>query len=310
MGYTLATTSTGSGVDLTSKIALATFTAPRDCIVRPVIELSGLNGAASTITLYALKLTAEDGRLREQSISFPKTVGTDTTAGEDFPADGWFLLSGQKLTISAKSTNGSDTTTPAFSIAWVTNAAADVVEWLGVIPAVLAGGTGNLVQTVSDGAIADIASGATVIRANDANGDAIPTEPTIAAEVWTYQTSRTLTSALPLTAQETANALKLAPAAGSPAAGSVYAKLNAITTIGTGSDTVTLTFTDGTNPISGAEVWVSSDSGGATIVAGTLTTDDDGEVTMLLDAGTTYYAWLKKSGVNPILGSAFVASAD
>lgn len=294
MGYTLATTSTGSSKNITSKLALATFTAPRDCIVRPVIDLSSLNGAAATITLYALKLTSDDVRIREQSISFPKTVATDTVAGEDFPAGGWFLLSGEKLTISAQSTNSSDTAI-TYNIAWVTNAAADVVEWLGVTPSVLNTG---LVQTNSDSTVGAIdqslnyiINGSTVVRANNASGDAIP-------------------SVTPLTAQETADALKLAPSAGAPDSGSVYAKLNGITTIGTGSDLVTLTFTDGATPISGAEVWVSSDSGGATIVAGTLTTNDDGEVVMLLDAGTTYYAWLKKSGVNPILGSAFVASAD
>lgn len=191
--------------------------------------------------------------------------------------------------------------------------------WLGVIPAVLAGITGNLVQTVSDAAIEDIADGTTVIRANNHTGSNLPDQqevadafklaPSFGANA-TGSVYATINAIDPLTAQETADALKLAPAAGSPAAGSVYAKLNGITTTGTGADTVTLTFTDGTNPISGAEVWVSSDSGGATIVAGTLTTNDDGEVVMLLDAGTTYYAWLKKSGVNPILGSAFVASAD
>lgn len=43
------------------------------------------------------------------------------------------------------------------------------------------------------------------------------------------------------------------------------------------------------DPISGAEVWISSDLAGNTIVAGTLHTPDDGKVTFYLDSGVTYY---------------------
>jgi hypothetical protein len=81
---------------------------------------------------------------------------------------------------------------------------------------------------------------------------------------------------------------------------------------GPGADQVTLNFTNTTTglPIADADVWVTIDAAGAGVVAGTLQTDSAGDVTFLLDAGVTYYAYLQKDGVNPILGESFVAAAD
>jgi hypothetical protein len=80
---------------------------------------------------------------------------------------------------------------------------------------------------------------------------------------------------------------------------------------GAGADAVTLNFKDGdSNPIADAQVWVTSDSDGSTIVAGYLLTDSAGDVTFMLDDGVAYYAWLQKDGVNPVLGESFTASAD
>lgn len=61
---------------------------------------------------------------------------------------------------------------------------------------------------------------------------------------------------------------------------------------GPGSTSCTFTINDSNGqPISGAEVWASTDLAGANVVAGTLTTDDIGQVTFLLDSGVTYYIW-------------------
>lgn len=79
---------------------------------------------------------------------------------------------------------------------------------------------------------------------------------------------------------------------------------------GSGSDSCTLNFKIDTTPIADADVWVTSDSAGHNVVAGTLQTDTEGNVTFMLDAGNTYYAWLQKDGVNSIRGQSFVAEAD
>ena len=81
-------------------------------------------------------------------------------------------------------------------------------------------------------------------------------------------------------------------------AGTTGAKLNtAASASGAGSTAYTNTVTDSTSaPLDGAEVWITSDSGGAATVAST-TTDTLGAFTVYLDPGT-YYLWLAKGGYN------------
>jgi hypothetical protein len=79
---------------------------------------------------------------------------------------------------------------------------------------------------------------------------------------------------------------------------------------GPGADLCTLTVDDGTNPIADADVWLSSIAGSATAVVCRGRTDVNGEVAFLLDEGQTYYLWAVKVGMNPIMGSEFVAEAD
>jgi hypothetical protein len=50
-------------------------------------------------------------------------------------------------------------------------------------------------------------------------------------------------------------------------------------------------------PLQNVDVWVTSDEAGTTVVAGTLQTDVNGQVTFYLDAGT-YYVWQQKTGYN------------
>jgi hypothetical protein len=81
-------------------------------------------------------------------------------------------------------------------------------------------------------------------------------------------------------------------------------------TIGSGADSVTLNIKEGGDNVPDAQVWVTSDSAGATVVAGTVTTNSSGDVTFMLDAGSTYYLWMQKDGYNSIQGQSFVAVAD
>ncbi len=50
-------------------------------------------------------------------------------------------------------------------------------------------------------------------------------------------------------------------------------------------------------PVSGADVWITSDSAGANIVAGTISTNAQGNATFYLDAGT-YYVFIRATGYN------------
>ena len=80
----------------------------------------------------------------------------------------------------------------------------------------------------------------------------------------------------------------------------IDAAVSTRTTLGAGGTSKVYTLTDGTNPIADADVWVTTDSAGANVIASGRT-DAFGQVTFMLDSGT-YYIWRKKSGwdfINP-----------
>lgn len=80
---------------------------------------------------------------------------------------------------------------------------------------------------------------------------------------------------------------------------------------GSGADSVTLTINDAVgNPIANCECWITSDVGGTTVVAGTLTTNDAGQVTFMLEGGVAYYLWRHKAGMTLANPQAFTAVAD
>jgi len=80
--------------------------------------------------------------------------------------------------------------------------------------------------------------------------------------------------------------------------------------LGVGADEVTLNIKVGGINLADADVWVTSDSAGTTVVAGTKQTDSNGNVTLMLDDGNTYYLWVQKDGYTSIQGESFVAVAD
>lgn len=93
---------------------------------------------------------------------------------------------------------------------------------------------------------------------------------------------------------------------------SVYDKVDSTGgTVGSGADQVTLTIKDDDgNVVSNAAVWISTDSAETNIVAGTLYTNDAGQVTFMLTAGETYYCWRDHPSVNFDNPQSFVAEAD
>lgn len=90
------------------------------------------------------------------------------------------------------------------------------------------------------------------------------------------------------------------------------AQINGVQSPTAGSDQCTLTITNsGTMlAIADADVWVTSDSAGTNTVAGTYQTDSDGQVTVLLDDGNSYYLWVQKDGINQISAHHFTAVKD
>ena len=101
-----------------------------------------------------------------------------------------------------------------------------------------------------------------------------------------------------LTAQQTRDAMKLAPSAGAPAAGSIDALLDAIPGVSSNARTITVTCTDTSgNPVAGAMVWTSSSGSDPTAMTsnGAAITDAAGVATVLTLVGTQY-VWRMKAG--------------
>jgi hypothetical protein len=99
------------------------------------------------------------------------------------------------------------------------------------------------------------------------------------------------------TDQDVRDAMKLTPTSGTPSASSIDKHLDDIATYGGGSGTGTYTdtITDGTNPLDGVRVQLSTDSAGLNR-AYEAHTNASGVFTMSPDPGT-YYRWLDLSGV-------------
>ena len=81
------------------------------------------------------------------------------------------------------------------------------------------------------------------------------------------------------------------------------------TSLGAGAIAYTVTLLQpGTiTPIAGAEVWVTSNSAGTTVVAGVLLTNSSGQSTFMVDAGS-YYLWVQAPGWNFTNPQTFVVS--
>lgn len=68
--------------------------------------------------------------------------------------------------------------------------------------------------------------------------------------------------------------------------------------LGSGSESVRIRCLNGAAPVDGAAVWITTDSAGTNVVAGTVYTSGTGYTsTLMLDPGT-YYVWRQANGVN------------
>lgn len=79
--------------------------------------------------------------------------------------------------------------------------------------------------------------------------------------------------------------------------------------VGTATVVVTVEETD-SDPVIGAEVWITADAAGSILVAGVQTTDSNGQVSYLLETGENYYVWAKKVGWDSVLAEAVVAASS
>jgi hypothetical protein len=329
--------STGSGLNITTEQALDTYQASGAQVVIALVSLSGLNGAAATLSCWLKHTLADDTVVGyPDATSKIKKAATDTMAG--FRALGpVYLADGEKAVVSVLSTNASDTAA-VWKVRWVDAA------WAS-----------NMVGAAPSAADNGVAAAAAIL--------AVPDNKLVTNEGGQVEAS----NAPEIDAQVVRDAMKLAPSAGAPDAGSVDALIGAIPTTAAptaaenraemdanstrleaieadtnelqtdlanggrldllidaikaktdlldnavatfGDDHVTVRVRIAGVAIAGMRVWVSSDAAGANHTF-PKTTNDLGEALFMLTAGSTYYLWGSKAGVNPISGQSFEATAD
>lgn len=269
--------------------------------------------------------------------------GTVTTL-TNLPAitAGWLTATG----IAASALNGKGDWLLSSSYTSPTGAAVNVTQWGGsALPTAFAVSdkTGFSLATAPPTAVAirqemdanstklanldaTVSSRATAASLSTAQGTLTKVETMLVLAGAVYRFTADSLSLSPaggsgLTAQQTRDAMKLAPSAGEPAVGSVDYVLAALPqpgdideqlsethgegsweggsgTNGTGAVNTPIVIKDVDGaPMDGVEVTVTSDEAGEHAVAGPLYTDALGTVTVRLDAGT-YYAWVQRSGYN------------
>lgn len=154
----------------------------------------------------------------------------------------------------------------------------------------------------------------TVANQVDANSLTGGTSP---ADIYAYLTSSNREDAFKATGFATVNADNASIAAIKEKTDSLTFTIanqvdaNAVTgggePIGSGAISHTVTASIDGNPAPSVDVWVSTDAAGTNVVAGTLATNNAGQATFQLDAGS-YYLWCQQSGVNFTNPTAFTVS--
>lgn len=177
------------------------------------------------------------------------------------------------------------------------NVGGNVTGSVGSVTGAVGSVTGNVGGNVT-GSVGSVATGG--ITAASIAADAIGASELAADAVAEIAAAVSVGSA-PTAAQNAAAVWDLA-ISGHTTAATFGNKVNGLTSggsggpVGSGSTSypVTVTRQDGTTPIEGAAVWVSTDIGGINVVAGTLYTDTLGRINnptgFMLDPGT-YYLW-------------------
>jgi hypothetical protein len=114
--YDLSTQVTGTAQNIyAATVELATFVASADCIVSPAVRLSSLTGTAANLTIGYRHTTSGGTAIGEWVEQFAKPQAASTVATSQLPLVR--LDTGEKLVVTAKSSNSSDTAA-AFAIDW------------------------------------------------------------------------------------------------------------------------------------------------------------------------------------------------
>lgn len=258
--YRPANPLTGQNLNAEAQIG-ATYTAAADGRVQVSVNLSNLNNSATTVTFRAVKYTAGGTLIGTKDLQVTsKNAATDTVCGSRLLTV--MMRSGEQLKIFAQSLNP---TSPDTSV----TVDMDIVDAEYVVAS-------NMVAAAPSAAD-NATAAATAILATPAHKVATDSSGRVTAE------NMVSLSALPTKAEMDAQFTATAALIANRAGGIVYPFL--------------VTDADDT-PISGVEVLVTSDAGGAVaLVSGRTNALGAVDPPFYLPAGVAYF-WLSKAGWN------------
>ena len=208
MAPTWIETDTNTNVNISSATAVGVYTSTGDKFVMPQLLADQVAGSGD----YVYHVTLQVGGAGSAYVIGPKTTHTAAASETAIGAQGGFIAvrSGDVVTVYVDGLAG-DTTTPDVTVRWFElDASANVTMQQGVAVAA-ADANGNVPANIR------------AVKSNLAAADGLDA----LCEWYDAETY------VPVLGQEIRDAMKLAPSAGAPAAGSVDAKLDDIlTTIG------------------------------------------------------------------------------
>ena len=114
--------------DLTSILAVGSFTAPRAMTVTAQVEVSGLTNTDAFLTWTLGKTSSADAKIFNQAIAVPKDSATSTAEGLAAGILSVSLQTGEKAVISVLSSNASDSSGVGVSAWWYDASSVNVVE--------------------------------------------------------------------------------------------------------------------------------------------------------------------------------------
>lgn len=280
-------TDSNTNIDISAATVVGSYTADADRLVVPQLLIDQAAGNGDYVYYAALQINGSGSWY----VIGPKTTHAAASGETAIGAQGGAVAmrSGDVLRVYVDGLAG-DTSTPDVVVRFfeyqpVREALATELGRVdAAVSSRLAAASYSAPPSASDNATAaaaailaaadsDPISANVTLWKGDAVADAPPTAAAVADAVWA--------TALP----------------GAYGAGTAGKLLSDLPSAGAGAIAHTITVDDGTNPLDGAEVWISTDEAGSNVVAGTLSTDALGRVTFMLDAGT-YWKHVQLAGYN------------
>lgn len=284
-----------SNQDISSALAIGAYTADADRLILVQFFADQVAGNGDYTFYLTLRINGAGSTYRMIPITTAAAAsGVTSIGGQSIMIA---VRSGDVLTLYLDGLAG-DTTTPDTTVRWFELAALRPTTADRTLDVTATGEAGIDWANIGSPTTTVNLSGTTVKTATDLETDTTDIQARIPAALVSGRIDASVGAVA--TGAITAAAIAADAIGASELAADAVAEIAAAISGATGSGAISYTVTvndESAQPLDGVEVWITSDSAGTTVVAGTLNTNAAGQVTFMLDAGT-YYLWRQLSRYN------------